>query len=84
MTLAARLLVFRARRATRRAARERRRRLARDLAGYRTPAERGELEAICDRYPDGTTWELRQLLAQQALADHREQAQRRWPATGRP
>jgi hypothetical protein len=42
--------------------------LERELAGYSTPAQRRDLEAIFDRYPDGATEELRAILASQALA----------------
>jgi hypothetical protein len=37
--------------------------LERELASYSTPAQRHDLEAILDRYPDGTTHELRDILA---------------------
>jgi len=37
--------------------------LERELAGYSTPAQRRDLEAILDRYPDGVTLELRDILA---------------------
>jgi hypothetical protein len=43
-----------------------RRALERELAGYSTPAQRRDLEATLDRYPDGTTHELREILARQA------------------
>jgi hypothetical protein len=39
--------------------------LQRELAGYSTPAQRCDLEAILDRYPDGDTGELRDILASQ-------------------
>jgi hypothetical protein len=48
--------------------RERRHALERELAGYSTPAQRRDLEAILDRYPDGATHELRDILARQATA----------------
>jgi hypothetical protein len=48
--------------------RERRSRLERELAAYSTPAERRDLEAILDRYPDGIAYELRDILASQAMA----------------
>ena len=48
--------------------RKRRRELRRELAGYSTPAQRCDLEAILDRYPDGDTDELRDILARQARA----------------
>jgi hypothetical protein len=40
--------------------------LERELAGYSTPAQRRDLEAILDRYPDRATRELRDILARQA------------------
>ena len=42
--------------------------LERELAAYSTPAERRDLEAMLDRYPDDVTRELRELLAGQALS----------------
>jgi hypothetical protein len=48
--------------------RKRRSELERELAGYSTPAQRWDLEAILDRYPDDITYELRDILASQALA----------------
>jgi hypothetical protein len=43
-------------------------RLRRELAAYSSPAQRRDLEAILDRYPDGETSELRAILASQAMA----------------
>jgi hypothetical protein len=40
-----------------------------ELADYATPAERGDLEKTLDRYPYGTTHELRDILARQSMAD---------------
>jgi hypothetical protein len=68
MSLATRVLIARAEAANRMAARKRRRALERELAGYCTPAQRADLEATLDRYPDGVTWELREILARQADA----------------
>ena len=48
--------------------RKRRCELQRELAGYSTPAQRCDLEATLDRYPDGDTYELRDILARQATA----------------
>lgn len=48
---------------TPRADRERRFALERELAGYSTPAQRRDLEATLDRYSDGVTKELRDILA---------------------
>ena len=69
MTLAARIFIARVQAASRTAARERRSDLERELTGYATPAERGDLEATLDRYPYGTTHELRGILAPQSMAD---------------
>jgi hypothetical protein len=43
--------------------------LMRELAAYSTPAQRCDLEATLDQYPDEDTSELRAILAGQALAD---------------
>lgn len=67
MTVATRLFLLRATHAVRRAERVRRRTLVRELAAYSSDADRCELEAILDRYPDGLTHELREILARQAL-----------------
>lgn len=48
--------------------RERRLALEHELANYSTPAERRDLEAILDRYSDGDTSELRDILTRQAAA----------------
>ena len=48
--------------------RKRRSELQRELAGYVTPAQRRDLEATLDRYPDSITYELRDILASQAVA----------------
>jgi hypothetical protein len=53
----------------RRARRAQRRRLERELAGYRTPSERLDLEAMIARYPHDETSEVREILAQQDLSD---------------
>jgi hypothetical protein len=50
------------------ATRKRRSELERELAAYSTPAQRCDLEATLDRYPDGITYELRDILASQAMA----------------
>jgi hypothetical protein len=42
--------------------------LERELGEYSTPAQRADLEATLDRYPDGETHELRAILARQAIA----------------
>jgi len=48
--------------------RERRSELARQLSVYSTPAQRRDLEAMLDQYPDPVTHELRDILARQAVA----------------
>ena len=80
MSLAERRLLYRAEAVTRKAARQRRLALERELADYCTPAQRRDLEATLDRYPDGVTYELREILSRQEQA--RQQA-RRFPAIGR-
>ena len=50
------------------AAGPRRRELERELAAYCTPAQRRDLEATLDRYPDSATRELRDILAGQEVA----------------
>ncbi len=47
--------------------RKRRSALARELALYSTPAQRCDLKALLDRYPDDVTRELRDILTSQAL-----------------
>ena len=42
--------------------------LERELAGYSTPAQRADLEAMLDGYPSGITHEIRAILAGQAVA----------------
>jgi hypothetical protein len=76
MSLASRLFIARAQATGRKAARQRRAQLERELAGY---AERGDFEAILERYPSGYTHELRSILARQAMAAH----ENRFPAIGR-
>jgi hypothetical protein len=53
--------------------------LERELAAYSTPAQRQDLEAIFDRYPDGATHELRDILASQTMAAYGRQQ----PSAGR-
>jgi hypothetical protein len=48
--------------------RKQRSELERELAGYSTPAQRRDLEATLDRYPDSVTHEARDILAGQDLA----------------
>jgi len=56
----------------RRAAWERRRRLARELADYRTPAERDDLFAAIERCSSPGREEIRRLLMRAALRDEAE------------
>ena len=79
MSLAARILVARAQATSRKAARKRRNELERELAGYATAADRCDLEAALDRYPDGVTHELRSILARQYMTSQ----EMRFPAIGR-
>ena len=65
--------------ATPKAERLRRSQLERELAAYATPTQRRDLEATLDRYPDGITRELRDILARQATAA----ANSRIPGCGR-
>ena len=48
--------------------RERRSQLKRELAAYSTPAQRRELVAALDRYPDGITHEIRDILTNPPVA----------------
>jgi hypothetical protein len=48
--------------------RERRSQLKRELAAYSTPAQRCELVAVLDRYPDGLTHEIRDILTNPPVA----------------
>jgi hypothetical protein len=49
----------------------RRSKLEGELSVYSTPAQRLDLEATLDRYPDKLTRELRDILARQAMATNR-------------
>ncbi|HUN33704.1 MAG TPA: hypothetical protein VMU95_16970 [Trebonia sp.] len=48
--------------------RERRAQLERELAAFSTPAQRCDLEATLDRYPDPITGEIRDILGRQVAA----------------
>jgi hypothetical protein len=48
--------------------RERLAQLKRELAAYSSPSQRYDLEATLDRYPDDITYEIRDILASQAVA----------------
>jgi len=67
MGLAERRLLNRAVAVTRKAARQRRLALERELGGYNTPDQQCDLEATLDRYPDGVTYELREILSRQRM-----------------
>jgi hypothetical protein len=77
--LSERWLVSQAEATAHRAARRRRRDLERELAGYSTPAQVNDLEALLDSYPDGVTHEYREILHQQT----QRRESRRFPAIGR-
>ena len=79
MSLSGRLLVWRADRTLRTANAQRRRRLMRELADYRTAADCLDLEAALDRYPDGVTHELRSILGRQYMTSQ----ETGFPAIGR-
>ena len=64
MDVWSRVLVWRTGRVLRRANRQRREALRRELASY-TPRDLVDLEAAIDRYPLGQTHELRSMLAEQ-------------------
>jgi hypothetical protein len=55
------------------AGRKQRRKLKRELAAYTTSAQRRDLEATLDRYPDRATGELRDILHNLAMAAHNNQ-----------
>lgn len=58
----------RVRRTTARRARLERQQLQADLAGFTSDADRFDLEATLDRYPDEQTLEIRRMLVQQAIS----------------
>lgn len=78
MRMSARVLVLRASRMLRRADRDRRAELVRQLAGY-SPAQRADLLATLDRYPDASTRELREVIC---ALDRREPPPGRRPLRG--
>jgi hypothetical protein len=79
MSFAGRLFVARAQAASRKAARKRRAQLETELAGYASMGAGGDFEAILERYPSGTTHELRGIMARQSMAAYEQQ----FPAIGR-
>jgi hypothetical protein len=50
--------------------RERRAQLKQELAAFSTPAQRCDLEETLNRYPDDITYEMRNILASQAVTSH--------------
>jgi hypothetical protein len=70
------MLLLKADVATRRAARERRHRLERDIACFATAAERQDLLATLERYPDNMTCEVRGILDRQAASARFERRMR--------
>ena len=75
MSVSARVLIARASAVTRQTARHRRKQLERELGGYTSESDLRDFEAMLDRYPDGSTQELRDILAAQSAA-------RRWQQRG--
>jgi hypothetical protein len=69
MDATARRLVWGTNLMLRRAARQRRRRLVREIAEYRTTAERDDLLAAVDRCPSPGREEIRRLVARAALRE---------------
>lgn len=69
MRLSTRLLLLNAERTKRRAARERRRNLERDLGCFATAAERDDLLATLERYPETVAEEVRSILERQAAQE---------------
>jgi hypothetical protein len=65
MRLQTDLMLFRATRLLRRANRRRRRQLEAELATYSTEAELNDLHALLETYPDGQTYEVREILFRQ-------------------
>ena len=51
---------------------QRRQQLVRELAAFSTPAQRRDLQAALDQYPDGVTGEIREVLASQGTLPYRE------------
>lgn len=80
MTIRSRILVLRADLVIWREHRRWQRQTQRELGSYATQAERDDLLAIFDRYPDEVTREYRHLLDKAAIPD----SVARWPAMGRP
>jgi hypothetical protein len=64
--------------------RKRRADLEHELAAYSTPAQRRDLEATLDQYPDAITRELRDILAHQAVAARNSRLPAALPGGKRP
>jgi hypothetical protein len=71
MSLAGRLLIWRADRWLRAANSRRRSQLMRELADYRSDADHLDLAGALDRYPDAATAEIRDILARQRRRNRR-------------
>jgi hypothetical protein len=67
MRIHSQVLMIRAGLLLRRANRLRRRQLAAELATYRGEADRNDLDALLDSYPDGQTHEIREILGRQQM-----------------
>jgi hypothetical protein len=80
MGLSTRVLIARATAMTRRTARERRTQLEQELGGYQSESDLRDFEAMLDRYPDGMTCEIREILAAQAQVREQRRRQQQWPA----
>ena len=65
MELRAHVMVLRFGLLLRAANRRRRRQLTTELSAYVSHADLNDLHAILDTYPDGQTWEIRQILRRQ-------------------
>ena len=74
------LLIWRAERVVRRAARAERRRLDRELSSYTTQAARDDLLATFDRYPDEVTARYREALDRHSPTRRPRLTTHDWPA----
>ncbi len=79
MNLTDRLLIRRAEFVLWRASRRARRQLRHDLGQYTSPADRADLLATFDRYPDAATQPMRDVLSRQAAAAQARSRQRLRP-----
>jgi hypothetical protein len=75
MSVSARILIARASAVARHTARHRRKQLERELAGYASESDLRDSEAMLDCCLDGSSQELRNILAAQSDA----RRQQRWP-----